>query len=401
MFLKFLVPPVSKVIRHFSICQLPQELQTIQKTCRSFADRELKPVASDLDRTGQFPGDQIAKLADLGFMRITVTPEYGGSGLTMLALSIIVEELSRGCGSTGSIVSIHNCLYANLLNRVGTTEQKKSFFGKYSSSDIGAFALSESDAGSDVAALSTRAVEDGDSWILNGDKAWVTSAAEAKCAVVFATVNPSLKYKGIAAFLLDFENTKGLTIGRKEDKLGIRATSTCNLHLENVRIPRSNLLGTVNGGFRMAMEQLDRARIGIASQALGIAQGALETATQYAAQRIAFGKPLLNQASVQTRIAEMALKIECTRLLVRKAAVEIDQGLRATRSCAMAKWHAGETATFAAHNCQQIMGGMGFVKDMPAERFYRDARITEIYGGVTDVQKTIVAEHVIKELGVK
>ncbi|XP_058821338.1 short-chain specific acyl-CoA dehydrogenase, mitochondrial-like [Topomyia yanbarensis] len=400
MFLKVLPPLAPKSwIRHFSICQLPQELQVIQETCRNFADRELKPIASELDRNGRFPFEQISKLADLGFMRVTVDSAYGGSGMTMLALSLIVEELSRGCGSTGSIVSIHNCLYGNLLNRVGTTEQKQLFFGKYSNSTIGAFALSESNAGSDVAALSTRAVEDGDSWILHGTKAWVTSAAEAKCGIVFATVDPSLKHKGIAAFLIDFEQANGLTVGRNEDKLGIRATSTCDLCLDNVRIPKSNLLGSHNGGFRLAMEQLDRARVGIASQALGIAQAALEAAIQYAGQRIAFGQSLLKRTSVQTRIAEMAVRIESSRLLVRKAAVELDQGMKATKSCAMAKWIAGETATYAAHNCQQIMGGMGYVKDMPAERFYRDARITEIYGGVTDVQKTIVAENVIREQG--
>lgn len=333
----------------------------------------------------------------MGLMRVTVAPEHGGSDLGMLALSLVVEELSRGCGSTGSIVSIHNCLYANLLNRTGTEDQKNRFFGKYSRDTIGAFALSESDAGSDVAALSTRAEPDGDGWVLNGTKAWVTSALEAKAGIIFATLDPALKYKGITAFLVDFNDAQGLTIGRPEDKLGIRASSTCNVHLENVRVPGDNILGTIGGGFRLAMEQLDRARIGIASQALGIAQASLETAIDYAKQRIAFGQPLIKLSAVQTRLAEMAVRIESTRLLVRKAATEIDRGLKATKSCSMAKWIAGETATFSAHNCQQIMGGMGYVKDLPAERFYRDARITEIYGGVTDVQKTVVAEHLVKE----
>ncbi|XP_053695641.1 short-chain specific acyl-CoA dehydrogenase, mitochondrial-like [Sabethes cyaneus] len=384
--------------RCFSICPLPAHLQELQRTCRNFADRELVPIATELDRDSRFPAEQIAKLADLGLMRVTVDPEYAGSGLNMLALSLVVEELSRGCGSTGSIVSIHNCLFANLLNRAGTEAQKQHFFGKYSNSSIGVFALSEADAGSDVAALNTKAHSDDDHWVLNGTKAWVTSAVEAQCGIIFATVDTDLKYKGITAFLLDFDKVTGLTVGPKEDKLGIRATSTCSLYLNDVRVPRSNILGTVGGGFRLAMEQLDRARIGIASQALGIAQAALEAAVCYADQRIAFGQSLLKLSSVQSRIAEMALRIENARLLVRKAATDIDRDQRATKSCSMAKWYAGETATFAAHNCQQIMGGMGYVKTMPAERFYRDARITEIYGGVTDVQKTIVAEQVIKQI---
>ncbi|XP_038113236.1 short-chain specific acyl-CoA dehydrogenase, mitochondrial [Culex quinquefasciatus] len=391
-------PPLPCAFRHFSICELPPELAQLQQTCRVFVDSQLKPIAAELDRESRFPKEVIEQLADLGMMRVTVGPEYpGGSGQGMLALSLIVEELSRGCGSTGSIVSIHNCLYANLLDRVGSREQKDRFFRKYSCATLGAFALSEADAGSDVAALSTRAVEDGDGFVLNGTKAWVTSALEAKSGIIFATVNPELKYKGITAFLVDFEESPGLTIGRPEEKLGIRASSTCNLILENVKIPKSNLLGTIGGGFRLAMEQLDRARIGIASQALGIAQASLEEAIAYAKQRIAFGEPLLKLPVVRTRIAEMAVRIESSRLLVRKAATEIDRQRPATKSCSMAKWVAGETATFAAHNCQQIMGGMGYVKDLPAERLYRDARITEIYGGVTDVQKGIVADQVIKQ----
>ncbi|XP_062552772.1 short-chain specific acyl-CoA dehydrogenase, mitochondrial-like [Armigeres subalbatus] len=393
------IKPIVPFVRQYSVCELPKELRQIQQTCWNFAERELKPIAAELDHEERFPSIQISKLANLGLMRVTVSPEYNGSNLNMLAMSLIVEELSRGCASTGVIVSIHNCLYADLLNRLGTADQKDQFFTKHSNDTIGAFALSESDAGSDVAALSTTAKQnDGGDWILNGTKTWVTSAKEAKSAIVFATVDRALKYRGITAFLVNFEEAKGLTIGRKEDKLGIRATSTCSLHFDNVRIPKQSVLGEVGGGFRIAMEQLDRARIGIASQALGIAQAALETATQYAEQRIAFGEPLLRLHSVQVRIAEMAVRIESARLLIRKAAAEVDQGKRATKAISMAKWIAGETATFAAHNCQQILGGMGYVKDMAAERHYRDARITEIYGGVTDVQKLIVAEHVIREL---
>ncbi|XP_058121683.1 short-chain specific acyl-CoA dehydrogenase, mitochondrial-like [Anopheles ziemanni] len=387
--------------RQFSVCELSRDHRAIQQLCRRFAENELKPVASEIDRSGTFPEEPIAKLADLGMMRVTVNPQYGGCGLDMLSLSLVVEELSRGCGSTGSIVSIHNCLYANLLDRLGTDEQKGRFFNKYSKKTIGAFALSEADAGSDVAAMTTRATQGSDGcWILNGAKAWVTSGIEAVAGIVFATVDPSLKYKGITAFLVDFDadQLQGLTRGKPEDKLGIRGTSTCDLVLENVRVPETNVLGSVGGGMRIAMEQLDRARIGIASQAIGIGQASLEQAVQYAKHRTAFGGTLIDLPAVRTRIADMATRIETARLLVRKAAGELDRGLRATKSCSMAKWVAGEAATAAAHGCQQIHGGMGYVKSLPAERFYRDARITEIYGGATDVQKSIVADQTIKDL---
>ncbi|XP_040166214.1 short-chain specific acyl-CoA dehydrogenase, mitochondrial-like [Anopheles arabiensis] len=387
--------------RSFSVCELSKEHQQVQQLCRQFSERELKPAASAIDRNGTFPEQHIAKLAELGLMRVTVAPLYGGSGLDMLSLSLVVEELSRGCGSTGSIVSIHNCLYANLLHRLGTDDQRARFFNKYESKTIGAFALSEAGAGSDVAAMTTRATRDADgSWILNGTKAWVTSGIESVAAIVFATVDPALKYKGITAFLVDFDSgaLAGVHRGRPEDKLGIRGTSTCDLMLENVRVPEANVLGTVGGGMRIAMEQLDRARIGIASQAIGIGQAALETAVEYAKQRTAFGGTLIDLPAVRTRIAVMGTRLEMARLLVRKAAGEIDRGLRATKACSMAKWIAGETATYAAHGCQQILGGMGYVKSLPAERYYRDARITEIYGGVTDVQKAIVADQIIKEL---
>uniref|UniRef100_A0A182WFJ6 Short-chain specific acyl-CoA dehydrogenase, mitochondrial n=1 Tax=Anopheles minimus TaxID=112268 RepID=A0A182WFJ6_9DIPT len=389
------------LMRSFSVGELSKEHHEVQQLCRLFSERELKPAASTIDRNGAFPEEHIAKLAQLGLMRVTVSPSYGGSGMDMLSLSLVVEELSRGCGSTGSIVSIHNCLYANLLNRMGTDDQRDRFFNKYENHTIGAFALSEAGAGSDVAAMTTRAIKNEDgSWILNGTKGWVTSGIEAVAGIIFATVDPSLRYKGITAFLVDFDegNLGGLHRGRPEDKLGIRGTSTCDLILENVRVPAANVLGTVGGGMRIAMEQLDRARIGIASQALGISQAALETAVEYAKQRTAFGGTLIDLPAVRTRIAEIATRIETTRLLVRKAACEVDRGLRATKACSMAKWVAGETATYAAHGCQQILGGMGYVKDLPAERYYRDSRITEIYGGVTDVQKSIVADQVIKEL---
>ena len=255
------------------------------------------------------------------------------------------------------------------------------------------------DAGSDVAALSTTAIRDGDSYILNGSKAWVTSGIEADASIIFATIDKNLKHKGIVAFIVDL-NTPGVQKGENEKKLGMKASSTCSISLTDVRVPSKHIIGNPNHGFKIAMEQLDVARIGISAVALGLAQASLDTAIRYASQRVAFKQPILEMSSVQTRLAEMALKIESTRLLVRQAANMKDENQKSTKFTSMAKWHASETATFCSHNCIQILGGMGVVEDMPAERFYRDARITEIFGGITDVQKFIVAGQLRKEYGV-
>lgn len=254
------------------------------------------------------------------------------------------------------------------------------------------------EAGSDVAALSTTATSDGDYYVLNGSKAWVTSGKEAQSVIVFATIDKCQKHKGIGAFLVDM-NQDGVQRGRNERKIGIKATSTISINLTDVRVHSRDVLCVPGHGFKVAMEQLDVARIGIASQALGIAQASLDTAISYASQRIAFDNPILKMSSVKRRLAEMALQIESSRLLVRQAAQKKDEHLRTTKYTSMAKWQASNAATFCAHNCIQIMGGMGVVEDFPAERYYRDARITEIYGGVTDVQMMIVAEQLQKEYG--
>lgn len=372
----------------------------LQKTCRDFAEGELKPIAAKLDREHLFPEEQIKKLGQLGLMGINVSEEYGGPALDSLALSVAVEEIARGCGGTGTIVSVHNTLYANVLDQLGTKEQKDKFLvGFTDGTHVGCFGISEPGAGSDVGAMLTTAKLDGDEWVLNGTKAWVTSGYEAKAAVVFATVDKSKKHKGITAFLVPIPSP-GFSLGKKEDKMGIRASSTCNLILEDVRVPREHVLGEVGGGFKLAMNMLDGARIGISSQALGIAQAALDCAVDYASKRIAFGGAIIKLQSVQQRLADMALRLEAARLLTWRAAVIRDTGERSTKYSSMAKLASSEAATFVAHNCIQILGGMGYVTDMPAERHYRDARITEIYAGVTDVQKLVIADNVAKEYGI-
>nr|XP_023017723.1 short-chain specific acyl-CoA dehydrogenase, mitochondrial-like [Leptinotarsa decemlineata] len=382
--------------RHFSLHKLPEDHLMLQKTCRDFAEVELKPIAAELDREHKFPAEQIKKMGELGLLAVNVSEKYGGVGQDTLALAVAVEEIARGCGGTGTIVSVHNCLYVNLLDRCGTDEQKETFLRPFTSGTLGCFALSEPDAGSDVGAMSCIAVEDGDSYILNGTKSWVTSGTEGKAAVIFATVDKSLKHRGITGFIVPLP-TEGLSLGKKEDKLGIRASPTCNLILEDVRVPKQNILGTVGGGFKMAMEQLDRARVGIAAQALGIGQAALEVAVNYAAQRKAFGKPINQLQAVKMRLAEMALRLESARLLVWRAAVCCDEPQRSTKESSMAKLAASEAATFISHSAIQILGGMGYVTDMPAERHYRDARITEIYAGVNDVQRILIGDLIVKE----
>ncbi|KDR07800.1 short-chain specific acyl-CoA dehydrogenase, mitochondrial-like [Zootermopsis nevadensis] len=386
--------------RTFSLVSLPETHKMLQKTCRDFAEGELKPIAAKLDREHLFPEEQIKKLGQLGLMGINVSEEYGGPALDSLALSVAVEEIARGCGGTGTIVSVHNTLYANVLDQLGTKEQKDKFLvGFVDGTHVGCFGISEPGAGSDVGAMLTTAKLDGDEWVLNGTKAWVTSGYEAKAAIVFATVDKSKKHRGITAFIIPVP-TPGFSLGKKEDKMGIRASSTCNLILEDVRVPQEHVLGEVGGGFKLAMKMLDGARIGISSQALGIAQAALDCAVDYASKRIAFGGPIIKLQSVQQRLADMAIRLEAARLLTWRAAVIRDTGERSTKYSSMAKLAASEAATFVSHNCVQILGGMGYVTDMPAERHYRDARITEIYAGVNDVQKLVIAENIAKEYGI-
>lgn len=398
---KLLFPDKLHEIKRFFTTNLPNDVLVIQEMIKKFSEEVIKPVASKHDQEHKFPAKEIELLGEMGCMGMGASSEFGGSNLNTLCLSVIVEELSKACASIGAIVSIHNCLYVNLLQKAGSHEQKLQWLtGFTNGKKIGAFALSETEAGSDVAAIKTTATKDGDHYILNGSKAWVTSGEQAEAVIVFATIDKNQKHKGIGAFLVNM-NQEGVSRGKNERKISIRATSTNTINLNDVRVHSSNVLSPPGQGFRFAMEQLDLARIGIGSQSVGIAQASLDCSIEYASQRIAFDSPILRMSSVKKRIAEMALKIESSRLLVRQAAQKKDEHLRSTKYTSMAKWHASNTATFCAHNCIQILGGIGVVENskFPAERYYRDARITEIYGGVTDVQMNIIAEELIKEYG--
>ncbi|XP_075973884.1 short-chain specific acyl-CoA dehydrogenase, mitochondrial-like isoform X2 [Anticarsia gemmatalis] len=376
--------------RAFS-CKLTEQQAAIQELARNFANEHLKPNAARLDTEGRFPFEYIKKLTDLGLMGACVAKEHGGLELDYLSLALAVEEISRGCASTGMILSIHNFLYANLVNEKGSEEQKKLFLDSFTKGSIGCFALSEPGAGTDVAGIRTRAVLDGDHYVLSGKKSWVTSAIEGSAMAVFATVDPELKHKGLACFLVPIESD-GLFRGKKEKIMSVRAATACNVTLDEVRIPASYMIGREGQGFKIAMGQLDQARIGIAAHAVGIAQSALDTAINYAKERVAFGKSLARLPSVKDRLTDMCILVETARMATYRAATDLS-----TKNSAMAKYLAGRNAAAVADHCVQILGGRGLSTDYDAERHYRDARGTQIYGGVTDIQKRLVGHYLLKD----
>ncbi|XP_057674713.1 short-chain specific acyl-CoA dehydrogenase, mitochondrial isoform X2 [Corythoichthys intestinalis] len=332
-------------------------------------------------------------------MAMEIPEELGGAGMDYLAYSVAVEEISRGCASTGVVVSVNNSLYLGPILKFGSEDQKQKWIPPFTDGQrVGCFALSEPGNGSDAGAASTTAHQDGDDWVLNGTKAWITNSWDASAVVVFATTDKKLKHKGISAFLVPMPHP-GLSLGKKEDKLGIRASSTANIILEDCRIPSDNMLGPRGAGFKIAMQTLDSGRIGIAAQALGIAQASLDCAADYAHKRCAFGSPIGKLQAIQFKLADMALAIESARLLTWKAAILRDAAKPFTKEAAMAKLSASEAATFCAHQAIQVLGGMGYVSDMPAERHYRDARITEIYEGTSEIQRLVIAGQLLKDYG--
>mmetsp|Transcript_64605 Transcript_64605/g.179409 ORF Transcript_64605/g.179409 Transcript_64605/m.179409 type:complete len:446 (-) Transcript_64605:91-1428(-) len=376
---------------------LSEEHQMIREMSRQFAETELMPIAGDLDKEHRFPAEQVAAIGELGLMGVAVSDEYGGSGLDYLAYAIGLEEISRGCASTGVIMSVNNSLYCGPVEKFGTHEQKEQFLTPYASGEkLGCFGLSEPGNGSDAGAASTTARLEGDHWVINGTKAWITNAHDAQCAVVFATTDKDKKHRGVSAFIVPTD-TDGFSLGAKEDKLGIRASSTGNLIMEDVRVPADHLLGQQGEGFKIAMMTLDAGRIGIASQALGIAQASIDISVKYASEREAFGAPIRKLYAIQHKISEMSCKLESARLLTWRAAVLKDRGEDFVKEAAMAKLCASEAATFCAHQAIQVLGGMGYVSDMPAERYYRDARITEIYEGTSEVQHLVIAGRLLAE----
>ncbi|KAH9377135.1 hypothetical protein HPB48_008262 [Haemaphysalis longicornis] len=380
--------------------QLPETHEMLRKTCREFADKELKPIAGALDKEHRYPREQIRKMGEMGLMGVVVPTELGGAGMDYLSYALAGEEIGRGCAGTAVVMLAHNSLYLGPLLQYGTDAQKRKFIPPFTKGEkVGCFALSEPGNGSDAGASSATAVLEGDHYRINGTKAWISNAHQAEAAILFATVDKSKKHKGINAFIVPMP-TPGLSLGKNEDKLGVRASSTAQLIFEDCLIPKENRLGKDGAGFNIAMEVLDAGRIGAAAQALGIAQAALECALEYSGKRKAFNQPLHQFQAIQMKLADMEVRIQSARLLTWRAAMLKDAGRRCTKEAAMAKLAASETATFVTHQAMQVLGGMGYVTDMPAERHYRDARITEIYEGTSEIHRIVIALNLLKEYGI-
>lgn len=375
---------------------LTEEQKLLQRTVRGFAKSEVKPLAKELDETGQFPRETFRKAAELGLASVAIPERYGGAGMDHVSYTIVIEEISRVCASTGVILSVQNSLYCDPVYRFGTEEQKKNFLTPFARGEkIGCYALTEPEAGSNAAALRTKAVLTGDKYIVNGTKAWITNGGAADAAIVYTNTQPEKGEKGITALVIE-KGTPGFAVGKEEEKLGIHATACCELSFTDCEVPVGNRIGAEGEGYKVALSTLDGGRIGIASQATGIAQGAFEAALAYAQQRQAFGHPIAEFQAIQFMLADMATEIDAARLLVRKAAWKEETGARFSMEASIAKLFASEMATRVTHKAIQIHGGNGYSREYPVERAYRDARITEIYEGTSEIQRLVIAAWALK-----
>ena len=374
---------------------LNEDQQLIQNSVREFAEIEVRPIAADIDKQHCFPEKTVRRMAELGLFGLTIPEEYEGSGGDNVSYSVAVEELSRVCASHGVILSAHVSLASCPILKFGTEEQKKKYLPDLASGrKLGAFGLTEPGAGTDAASQQTEAVLKGDEYILNGSKVFITNGAVAETFVVFAMTDKSKGLKGISAFIVE-KKFPGFAVGQTEDKLGICASSTTEILFKDCRVPKSNLLGNEGKGFSIAMHTLDGGRIGIASQALGIAQGALEASVTYSKERIQFGKPISANQGIQWMLADMAVRTEAARQLTRHAALTKDTQDRYSKEAAMAKLFASETAMWVTTKAVQVHGGIGYTKSYPVERFMRDAKITEIYEGTSEVQRMVISGNLL------
>ncbi|MEM7309730.1 MAG: acyl-CoA dehydrogenase family protein [Planctomycetota bacterium] len=376
--------------------QLDEDLTMLRDMARDFADAELVPRATRHDRQEKLDPEILPKLGELGLLGLTVPEEHGGAGMGNLALCVVLEELNRGCAATGVTVSVHNSLVGAPIRRFGTDEQKAQWLPKIASGEtIGAYCLTEANAGSDAASLVTSATPDGDEWVLDGTKLWVTNGGFAGLFIVYARTDPEAsRARGISAFLVPAD-TPGLSVGKHEKKSGIRGSSTTEVVLDKCRIPKGNLLGEENKGFHLAMDTLDGGRIGIASQAVGIGRACLEASVKYSNEREQFGKTIGSFQAIQWKLADMSSRLDAARLKTHKAAWLRDRGDVCTQASAEAKLLASAAANFAADECVQIHGGAGYTDDFHVERLFRDARITEIYEGATDIQRLVIARNLL------
>jgi alkylation response protein AidB-like acyl-CoA dehydrogenase len=376
--------------------QLSEEDLMLQQMVREFAENEVRPFAPAIDREGYFPTEIIQKAAALGLTGVSVPEQYGGAGLKSIGTAITIEEISRCCASTGVILSVNNSLVCDPLMRFATEEQKQRILKPLAAGEqLGCFALTEPQAGSDASNLRTTAVLEGDSYVVNGQKVWITNAANADWALVFCVTDREKRHKGLTALMIH-KDTAGFGVGKHEEKMGIRGAVSAALHFENCRVPASNRLGSEGEGFKVAMSTLDGGRIGIAAQAVGIAQGAFEAALQYSKQRTAFGHQISEFQAIQWMLSDMATEIDAARLLTYRASVAKDSGKRYSKEASMAKLFAAETAMKHTIKAVQIHGGYGYSKEFPVERNMRDAKITEIYEGTSEIQRLVIAEAILR-----
>src|SRR6266849_1180685 len=375
---------------------LSEEEQMFQQTVREFAIEKIRPLVHDMDRQATMPKELISSFFDLGIMGIEVPDQWGGAGSTFFSAVIVVEELSHVDASCGVLVDVQNTLVNNAILRWGNGDQKSKYLTMLSRDTVGAYALSEAGSGSDAFALATRAADKGDHWLVNGRKLWITNAAEAGIFIVFANANPDAGYKGITAFVIE-RDFPGFSVGKKEDKTGIRASSTCELILEDCRVPKENVLGEVGRGYKIAIETLNEGRIGIGAQMLGVARGALEHAISYVKERKQFGQPVSEFQGVQFQIAQAATDLEAARLMVYNAARLKDAKKPFLREAAMAKLFSSQVAEKVTSLAVQLFGGNGYTKEYPVEKFWRDSKVGQIYEGTSNMQLQTIAKAIISE----
>ena len=375
---------------------LTSEQQLIKQTAADFSRDELKDGAVDRDKNKIWPKEQISKMADLGFMGMMVEEKWGGSGLDTISYCIAMEEISKVDASAGVIMSVNNSLVCYLLNKYGNDFIKKNYLTPLAKGNkLGAFSLSEPQSGSDASNMKTYAKLDGEDYILNGTKNWVTNGINCDYVIVFALTEKEVGHKGISCFIVN-KSFNGFSAGKPEEKLGIRSSDTCELYFDNVRIPSENLIGKEGDGFKIALSTLDGGRIGIASQALGIAQASLDASIKYSKERVQFNKPISSNQGIQFKLADMAMEIEASRLLIYKAGLAKDEGKDYGHIASMAKVYASEVAMRASTQCVQIHGGYGYIKETGVERLMRDAKITQIYEGTSEIQRVVIARELLK-----
>jgi butyryl-CoA dehydrogenase len=373
-----------------------EDQAAVQKTAREFATNEVLPKAAEIDKEHRHPAELVKRMAELGFLGIAVPDQLGGSGMDNVSYALAMEEVARACASTAVIMSVNNSLVCDPIYRFGTPAQHDQFLKPLASGKLlGCFALSEPEAGSDAAAQKTTAVREGDTWVINGTKNWITNGPVADVCVLFTMNDKSLGHKGITAFILPMK-TKGVRCGPPDDKLGIRGSKSSQIYLDDVRLPHDHVLGEVGKGFAVAMSTLDGGRIGIAAQALGIGRAALEDALAYAQQRRTMGKPIIQHQAIAFKLADMATELDAARLLTLRAAYLKDRKLPFGKEAAMAKLYASDVANRAAREAIQIFGGNGYVTEFPVERHFRDAKITEIYEGTSEIQRLVISGYLAK-----